>query len=112
MAQALTIPDDFEVGMVVDLVVKGRPPRRVTITAVDGNTVTAAQYPEEALIRSRFARGGVIKREDIDGLTPDHVPAQPMDSGCVYRLSPDFSERDRALLAAINEGTYEPTADH
>lgn len=112
MAQALTIPDDFEVGMVVDLVVKGRPPRRVTITAVDGNTVTAAQYPEEALIRSRFARGGVIKREDIDGLTPDHVPAQPMGSGCVYRLSPDFSERDRALLAAINEGTHEPTADH
>ena len=60
----------------------------------------------------RFASGGVIKREDINGLTPDGVPVALIGSGCVNRLSPAFSERDRALLAAINEGTYEPMADH
>lgn len=112
MAEALTIPDDFKVGMVVDLVVEGRPPRRVTITAVDGNTVTAVQYPDEEPIRSRFARGGVIKREDIDGLTPDGTPCLLPDFGCRYLLPTPISDSNRKILEAINDGTYEPMADH
>ncbi|MDZ7914781.1 MAG: hypothetical protein U5O16_23555 [Rhodococcus sp. (in: high G+C Gram-positive bacteria)] len=63
-------------------------------------------------MEERFASGGVIKHEDINGLTPDGVPVSLTGSGCVYRLSRDFTERDRVLLAAINEGTYEPMADH
>lgn len=111
MAEVLTIPDDFKLGMVVDLVVEGRPPCRVTITAVDGNTVTAAQFPDEDPMRSRFARGGVIKREDIDGLSPDGTPRQLVDFGCSYPLPP-ISDRNWKILEAINDGTYEPMAGH
>lgn len=55
-------------------------------------------------MEERFARGGVIKRMDI-GPALDYVPADPMGSGCVYRL-PAVSDSHRAILAAINAGDF------